>query len=143
LEEIVKQMGVDVMHVAEQQMFSAPTNKGANMKQEWKVCNVQIDHILDGEPESSRCCPIALAIEEIINNDDNYKKYSPVIPNATDMYLDRSSVDDDAKVIPIEVFEGDTVDVDNFILDFDATYDDETAPLPLPMQFRYRIKRSK
>jgi len=136
-------MGVDVMHVAEQQMFSAPTNKGVNMKEEWKVCNVQIDHILDGEPESARCCPIALAMEEIINNDDNYKGYIPVVPNAIDMRLDRTIINNDAKVIPIEVCEEDTVDVDNFILDFDATYDDETAPLPLPMQFRYRIKRSK
>ena len=131
------------MHVAEQQMFSAPTNKGANMKEEWKVCNVQIDHILDGEAENARCCPIALAMEEIINNDDSYKKYSPVVPNARDMWLDRSSINDDAKLIKIEVCKEDTVDVDNFILDFDATYDDETAPLPLPMQFRYRIIRSK
>ena len=136
-------MGVDVMHVAEQQMFSAPTNKGVNMKQEWKVCNVQIDHILDGEPVSARCCPIALAMEEIINNDDNFKGYSPVVPNAVEMWLDRSSISDSPKVIQIEVCKEDTVDVDNFILDFDATYDDETAPLPLPMQFRYRIKRSK
>jgi len=113
------------------------------MKQEWKVCNVQTDHILDGEPENARCCPIALAMEEIMAKDSKYKGYSPVIPNARDMWLDRSSVDDDAKVIPIEVCEEDRKDVDNFIWGFDATYDDETAPLPLPMQFRYRIKRSK
>ena len=123
--------------------MTAPTNKGVNMKEEWKVCNVQIDHILDGEAESARSCPIALAMEEIINNDDNYKGYIPVIPNAIDMRLDRSIVNPHDKVIPIEVCEEDTVDVENFILDFDATYDDETAPLPLPMQFRYRIKRSK
>ena len=119
------------------------TNKGANMKEEWKVCNVQKHHILDGEPESARCCPIALAMEEIINNDDSYRGYSPVIPNAKDMWLDRSSVDDDAKVIPIEVCEEDREDVDNFIWDFDKTYSDDTEPLPLPMRFRYRIIRSK
>jgi len=113
------------------------------MKEEWKVCNVQIDHILDGEPQSARCCPIALAMEEIINNDDSYEGYSPVVPSSVEMWLDKSSISDSPKVIPIEVCEEDTVDVDNFILDFDATYDDETAPLPSPMQFRYRIKRSK
>ena len=128
-------------------------NKGVNMKEEWKVCSVQVDHILNGKPESARCCPIALAMEEIINNNDSYKGYSPVIPNAKDMWLDRSSINnvlkysiplkDDAKVIPIEVCEEDRKDVDNFIWGFDATYHDETPPLPLPMQFRYRIKRSK
>ena len=112
------------------------------MKQEWKVCNVQIDHILDGEAESSRCCPIALAIEQGIGSLKEYKDYSPVIINAKDMHLEKFKFED-KKILAIDVFEGDTVDVDNFILDFDATYDDETAPLPLPMQFRYRIIRSK
>ena len=113
------------------------------MKEEWKVCNIQKHHILDGEPESARCCPIALAMEEIVAKDSKNKGYSPVIPNARDMRLDRSSVDDDAEVIPVEVYEEDREDVDNFIWDFDKTYDDDTEPLPLPMRFRYRIIRSK
>tara|TARA_R100000781_G_scaffold106844_1_gene70918 strand:- start:4 stop:345 length:342 start_codon:yes stop_codon:yes gene_type:complete len=113
------------------------------MKEEWKVCNIQKHHILNGEPENARCCPIALAMKEIINNDDNYKGYIPVVPNAIDMRLDRSSINDDAKVIPIEVCKEDTADVDNFIWDFDKTYDNDTEPLPLPMMFRYRIIRSK
>tara|TARA_B100000131_G_scaffold301270_1_gene323358 strand:- start:587 stop:985 length:399 start_codon:yes stop_codon:yes gene_type:complete len=120
------------------------TNKGVNMKEEWKVCNVQVDHILDGEPESARCCPIALAMEEIVGKSSKYKGYIPVIPNAKDMFLDSASLDDcEDKVIPIEVCEEDREDVDNFIWDFDKTYSDDTEPLPLPMQFRYRIKRSK
>ena len=75
--------------------------------------------------------------------DSKYKGYSPVIPNARDMRLDRNSVDDDAKVIPIEVYKEDREDVDNFIWGFDKTYPDDTEHLPSPMVFRYRIKRSK
>ena len=113
------------------------------MKEEWKVCTVRTGHILDGKPESPYCCPIALAMEEIVAKDSKYKGYSPVIPNARDMRLDRNSVDDDAKVIPIEVYKEDREDVDNFIWGFDKTYPDDTEHLPSPMVFRYRIKRSK
>ena len=116
------------------------------MKEEWKVCNIQADHILDGEPESARCCPIALAMEQEIGSLEEYKGYSPVIPNAKDMYLEISSLDrdlDGKKILAIDVFEGDRENVDNFIWDFDKTYDNETEPVPLPIEFRYRIKRSK
>ena len=109
------------------------------MKDEWKVCNVQTDHILDGEPENARCCAIALAMEQEIQRYSWCDGYSPVISNAKDMFLDRSSLEDDAVPLSIEVYEEDREEVDNFIWDFDATYNDETAPIPLPMMFRYRI----
>ena len=115
------------------------TNKGANMKEEWKVCNVYKHHILDGEPESARCCPIALAMEQIVAKDSKYNGYSPVISNAKDMHLEHLQGDDEELPLSIDVYEEDRLEVDNFIRDFDATYGDETAPLPLPIRFRYRI----
>ena len=118
------------------------TNKGVNMKEEWKVCNIQTDHILDGEPESARCCPIALAIEQEIGSLKEYKDYSPVILNAKDMHLEKIKFED-KEILAIDVFEGDREDVDNFIWDFDKTFSSDTEPLPLPMRFRYRIIRSK
>ena len=118
------------------------TNKGVNMKEEWKVCDINTDHILSGEPESARCCPIALAMEQEIKNLEEYKGYSPVITNAKDMHLEKSDFND-REILAIDVFEGDREDVDNFIWDFDKTYDDETEPIPVPMRFRYRIRRSK
>ena len=108
------------------------------MKEEWKVCNVYKHHILDGEPESARCCPIALAMEQIVAKDSKYNGYSPVISNAKHMHLEKSDFDD-KEILAIDVFEGDREDVDNFIWDFDKTYDDETEPIPIPMRFRYRI----
>ena len=108
------------------------------MKKEWKVCNVQTDHILDGEPESARCCAVALAMEQIIGRRSKYNGYSPVITNAKHMHLEKSDLDD-KEILAIYVYEEDRQEVDDFIWDFDATYGDETAPLPLPMRFRYRI----
>ena len=108
------------------------------MKGEWKVCNVQTDHILDGEPESARCCAVALAMEQIIGRRSKYNGYSPVISNAKHMHLEKSDLDD-KEILAIYVYEEDRQEVDDFIWDFDATYGDETAPLPLPMRFRYRI----
>ena len=109
------------------------------MNKEWKVCNVQPKHIADGEPQSSRCCAIALAMEEIVAEGSKYKGYSPVISNAEDMFLDRSSLDDDVMPIGILVFKDDRGDVDEFIEYFDMTYDDESLPLPDPISFRYKI----
>ena len=108
------------------------------MKKEWKVCNVQTDHILDGEPESARCCAVALAMEQIIGRRSKYNGYSPVISNAKHMHLEKSDLDD-KEILAIDVYEEDRQEVDDFIWQFDATYGDETAPLPLPMRFRYRI----
>ena len=116
------------------------------MKKEWKVCNVQTDHILDGEPESARCCAVALAMEQIIGRRSKYNGYSPVISNAKDMHLEYNSpkVGEYGKFpLSIEVYEEDREEVDNFIWEFDSTYDDETAPKPLPMMFRYRIINTK
>ena len=118
------------------------TNKGANMKEEWKICNIQTDHILDGEPESARCCAVALAMKQEIENLEEYKGYSPVITNVRDMHLEKSDFDD-KEILEIDVFEEDRQDVDNFIWDFDKTYDNEEEPIPVPMRFRYRIIRSK
>ena len=112
------------------------------MKEEWKVCDINTDHILSGEPENARCCPIALAIEQEIKNLEKYEGYSPVISNAKHMHLEKSDLND-REILAIDVFEGDREDVDNFIWDFDKTYDDETEPIPIPMRFRYRIIRSK
>ena len=137
-------MGADVMLVAMQlKRYSVPNNKGAKMKEEWKVCNVQTDHILDGEPESARCCAVALAMEEIIGRRSKYNGYSPVISNAKDMHLEHLQGDDEELPLSIDVYEEDRREVDDFIWDFDATYGDETAPLPLPMRFRYRIINKK
>ena len=113
------------------------------MKDEWKVCNVQTDHILDGEPESSRCCAVALAMEEVVAKDSKYNGYSPVISKAKDMHLEHLQGDDEELPLSIDVYEEDRREVDDFIWDFDATYGDETAPLPLPMRFRYRIINKK
>ena len=135
-------MGADVMLVAMQlKRYSVPNNKGVKMKKEWKVCNVQTDHILDGEPESARCCAVALAMEEIIGRRSKYNGYSPVISNAKDMHLEHC--DDEELPLSIDVYEEARREVDDFIWDFDATYGDETAPLPLPMRFRYRIINKK
>ena len=112
------------------------------MKEEWKVCNIQTDHILDGEPESSRCCAVALAMKQEIENLEEYKGYSPVITNVRDMHLEKSDFDD-KEILEIDVFEEDRQDVDNFIWNFDKTYDNEEEPIPVPMRFRYRIIRSK
>ncbi len=112
------------------------------MKEEWKVCDINTDHILNGEPESARCCPVALAIEQEIGSLKEYKDYSPVILNAKDMHLEKIKFED-KEILAIDVFEGDREDVDNFIWDFDKTFSSDTEPLPLPMRFRYRIKRSK
>ena len=111
------------------------------MKKEWKVCNVQTDHILDGEPESARCCAVALAMEQIVGQDSKYNGYGPVISNAKHMHLEHC--DDEELPISIDVYEEDRKEVDDFIWEFDATYCDETAPLPLPMRFRYRIIAKK
>ena len=108
------------------------------MKKEWKVCNVQTDHILDGEPENSRCCAIALAMEQEIGRYGWCDGYSPVISNAKDMHLENCDLND-KRTLAIEVYEEDRQEVDDFIWEFDATDGDETAPLPLPMRFRYRI----
>ena len=117
--------------------------KGVNMNKEWKVCNVKTAHIADGEPQSARCCAIALAMEEIVGKSSKYKSYSPVISNASDMFLDRATLDDNEyledKVIGIEVFNDDRDNVDEFIEYFDMTYDDESLPLPGPISFRYKI----
>ena len=107
--------------------------KGVNMNKEWKVCNVQPEHIKDGEPQSARCCAIALAMEEIVGKSSKYKSYNPVISNASDMFLDRASLDDDAMPIGIVVFKDDRDNVDDFITYFDSTYDDESLPLPDPI----------
>ena len=112
------------------------------MKEKWKVCNIQKHHILNGEPESARCCPIALAIEQEIGSLEEYRGHSPVILNAKDMHLEKIKFED-KEILAIDVFEGDREDVDNFIWDFDKTFSSDTEPLPLPMQFRYRIIRSK
>ena len=121
--------------------------KGVNMNKEWKVCNVQTDHIEDGEPQSARCCAIALAMEEIVAKNSKYKNYSPVISDAYDMFLDKSSLDSEGKVtsyndampIGIVVFKEDRDNVGEFIEYFDMTYDDESLPLPDPISFRYKI----
>ena len=137
-------MGADVMLVAMQlKRYSVPNNKGAKMKEEWKVCNVQTDHIIDGETENARCCAVALAMEQIIGQDSKYNGYSPVISNAKDMHLEHLQGDDEELPLSIDVYEEDRREVDDFIWDFDATYGDETAPLPLPMRFRYRIINKK
>ena len=109
------------------------------MNKEWKVCNVKTDHIADGEPQSARCCAIALAMEEIVGKSSKYKSYNPVISNASDMFLDRASLDDDAMPIGIVVFKEDRDNVGEFIEYFDMTYDDESLPLPDPISFRYKI----
>ena len=117
------------------------------MNKEWKVCNVQTDHIADGEPQSARCCAIALAMEEIVAKNSKYKNYSPVISDAYDMFLDKSSLDSEGKVtsyndampIGIVVFKEDRDNVGEFIEYFDMTYDDESLPLPDPISFRYKI----
>ena len=108
------------------------------MKKEWKVCNVQTDHILDGEPEYARCCAVALAMEQIIARRSKYKGYIPVISNARDMHLENCDSDDD-RTLAIDVYVEDRQEVDDFIWDFDATCGDETAPKPLPITFKYRI----
>ena len=112
------------------------------MKEEWKVCSVQEGHILDGEPESARCCAIALAMKQEIENLEEYKGYSPVINNAKHMHLEKSKFND-RQILEIDVFGGDREDVGNFIWDFDKIYDDETEPLPTPIRFRYRIKKEE
>ena len=117
------------------------------MNKEWKVCNVKTDHIADGEPQSARCCAIALAMEEIVAKNSKYKNYSPVISDAYDMFLDKSSLDSEGKVtsyndampIGIVVFKEDRDNVGEFIEYFDMTYDDESLPLPDPISFRYKI----
>ena len=117
------------------------------MNKEWKVCNVKTDHIADGEPQSARCCAIALAMEEIVAKNSKYKNYSPVISDAYDMFLDKSSLDSEGKVtsyndampIGIVVFKEDRDNVGEFIEYFDMTYDDESLPLPGPISFRYKI----
>ena len=117
------------------------------MNKEWKVCNVKTDHIADGEPQSARCCAIALAMEEIVAKNSKYKNYSPVISDAYDMFLDKRSLDSEGKVtsyndampIGIVVFKEDRDNVGEFIEYFDMTYDDESLPLPDPISFRYKI----
>ena len=108
------------------------------MKKEWKVCNVQTDHIIDGETENARCCAVALAMEQIIGQDSKYNGYSPVISNAKDMHLENCDLND-KRTLAIDVFEEDRKEVDDFIWEFDATHCDETVQKPLPMMFRYRI----
>ena len=107
------------------------------MKQEWKVCNVQADHIIDGEPENARCCAVALAMEQIIREDSKYNGYEPVISNAKDMFLEHDKREEFP--LSIDVYEEDRKEVDDFIWDFDATHGDLTAPKPLPITFKYRI----
>ena len=77
-------------------------------------------------------------MEQIIGRRSKYNGYSPVISNAKHMHLEKSDLDD-KEILAIDVYEEDRQEVDDFIWQFDATYGDETAPLPLPMRFRYRI----
>ena len=107
------------------------------MKKEWIVCNVQTDHILDGEPESARCCAVALAMEQIVGQDSKYNGYGPVISNAKHMHLEHC--DDEELPISIEVYKEDRKEVDDFIWEFDKTEGDPDADIPGSIGFKYRI----
>mgnify|MGYP003665920548 CR=1 FL=1 len=115
------------------------TNKGANMKEEWKWLRVTEEDIVNGLPASCTNCPIALAMGRELEKDGILKDYRAKV-GADELYLEHREWKEPA--IEVEILDEHKALYSGFIYEFDRKEDDLDAPKPNTIGFKYRIKRS-
>ena len=119
---------------------TAPNNKGANMKEEWKWLIITEHDVANGIPDSCVNCPIALAMGRELEKDEELKNYRANV-SADELLLEHREWKKSA--IEVEILDEHQALYSDFILDFDETEYDDNATRPHPIGFKYRIKRSK
>ena len=120
--------------------YGSHTNKGANMKEEWKWLRVTEEDIINGIPDSCVNCPIALAMGRELEKDEELKNYRANVGGES-MLLEHR--EDERTPIQVELYEPTIHIYKDFIWEFDMTESDPDAPKPSTMGFKYRIKKEQ
>ena len=119
--------------------YGSHTNKGANMKEEWKWLKVTEEDIINGIPDSCVNCPIALAMGRELEKDEELKNCRANV-SADFMTLEHRERKEPA--IEVEILDEHQHIYRGFIYEFDKTGEDNNIK-PHPIGFKYRIIRSK
>ena len=120
--------------------YGSHTNKGANMKEEWKWLRVTEEDIINGIPDSCVNCPIALDMGRELEKDEELKNCRANV-SADFMTLEHRERKEPA--IEVEILDEHQVLYSDFISEIDMTESDDNATRPPPIGFKYRIIRSK
>ena len=122
------------------------TCKGEQMRnKKWKTLQVSDDDILNGQPNSFSCCPIALALDREECMQGKYEPgrshWSPEVHCSDEMYINNSRDKEDYRALFIKYEDRD--EVDDFIKAFDVWGPhgggDILSDIP-QIRFRYRLE---
>ena len=128
------------------------------MSQEWKVAQLRDEDVINGAPNSNRCCAVALCLERLeCERNPERTDWYPEVHCSDEIYINQGEYEEKQDYRLIVVHKDDKDRLDEWIQAYDeenmdgsSPRDDEDYPgyaetyqmlLENPVRFRYKIER--
>ena len=128
------------------------------MSQEWKVAQLRDEDVINGAPNSNRCCAVALCLERLeCERNPKRTDWYPEVHCADEIYINQGEYEEKQDYRLIVVHKEDKAALDEWIQAYDeenmdgsSPRDDEDYPgyeatyqmlLENPISFRYKIEK--
>ena len=128
------------------------------MSKEWKVAQLRDEDVINGAPNSNRCCAVALCLERLeCERNPKRTDWYPEVHCSDEIYINQGEYEEKQDYRLIVVHKDDKDRLDEWIQAYDeenmdgsSPRDDEDYPgyvetyqmlLENPVRFRYKIER--
>lgn len=125
------------------------------MSKEWKVAQLRDEDVINGAPNSNRCCAVALCLERLeCERKEDY--WYPEVHSSDEIYINQGEYEEkqDYRLIAVHKDDKDILDewiqaYDEENMDGSSPRDDEDYPgyaetyqtlLENPIRFRYKVE---